>query len=496
MFFGRTLTPEQIDQLKSEREAADRQYNAALTALDQAVPALPPIPHAPLGYDEQRVPELNERWQVAPEVPPPSPSGLKRWLSGVVWRLVRARALAEIEPPLRRQQDFNSVLVDHVNRNVAVHRSTRDAIDTTISVLRGQLESLAGFHSRLIQYLQTVTLFVDTKDRSEMMASLVLGLSSGLSGVSDDNLKRWEAAGARERRTMAAIDELHTGIATIRQTGLTLKRELERLLAAGPGPAIAETRRGDGRADPAPPSEPTAVRPDAVNAFTYVGFEDRFRGSEDVVRERQLFYLPLFEGASDVLEIGCGRGEFLALLTSRGITARGLDINHEMVEICRRSGLTVDEGDALAYLGGLADQSAGGLFAAQVAEHFQPGYLMRFLDTAYHKLRPGSRIVLETLNPACWSAFFDSYIRDVTHAWPLHPETLRYLVMASGFQKVEVQYLSPYPKEARLQAVSLPAEAGLGLAGQHLVETFNENVERLNGLLFGFRDYAVIGERL
>ena len=81
-------------------------------------------------------------------------------------------------------------------------------------------------------------------------------------------------------------------------------------------------------------------------------------------------------------------------------------------------------------------ESLGGLFAAQVVEHLEPDYLMRFLDAAYHKLRPGSKIVLETINPACWFAFFSSYIRDITHVRPLHPDTLQYFLRASGFQKV------------------------------------------------------------
>ena len=507
MFFGRPLTPEQIKQFRVERELADRQYNDALTALDRAMPALPPLPDPPLPYDEQRLPELNERWRVAPESAPPTPSSVKRWLSDLGWRLIRSRALAEVEPMLLRQQAFNSILVDHLNRNVAVHRSAREAAEAMLGDLRRQRESLAIFHSHLIQYLQTVTRFVDTKDRGETMASLILGLSSGLTGLADDNLRRWEAAGVREHRKDAevsaelgrmhvAMDELQTHIATVRQTGLTLKRELERLLAARPALTASA---GEAAAPPGPEREairaPLAARPDAVNAVTYLGFENKFRGSEDLIRERQLFYLPFFAEASDVLEIGCGRGEFLSLLKSQGVSARGLDINHEMVESCRASGLDVDEGDALAYLDRLRDHSVGGLFAAQVAEHFQPAYLMRFLDTAYHKLRPGSRIVLETLNPACWSAFFDSYIRDVTHAWPLHPDTLRYLVMAAGFQNVDVRYLSPYPEEARLQGVSMPANTDFGLTGLHLVETFNENVERLNRLLFGFRDYAIVAER-
>jgi O-antigen chain-terminating methyltransferase len=167
-----------------------------------------------------------------------------------------------------------------------------------------------------------------------------------------------------------------------------------------------------------------------------------------------------------------------------------------MVELCRGRGLAVEEGDALAYLEGLPDGSLGGLFAAQVVEHLQPGYLMRLLDVAFHALRPGARLVLETINPACWSAFFDSYIRDVTHVWPLHPDTLSFLVTAAGFQRTEVKYMAPYSPDHKLQRVSARPDAAITPAVMSMIETFNANVDRLNSQLFSNRDYAVIAERL
>jgi O-antigen chain-terminating methyltransferase len=160
-----------------------------------------------------------------------------------------------------------------------------------------------------------------------------------------------------------------------------------------------------------------------------------------------------------------------------------------MVEVCRARGLDVTEEDAVGYLERQADASLGGLFAAQVVEHLQPAYLLRFLELAFHKLRPGAPIVLETLNPACWTAFFDSFIRDITHVWPLHPETLRYLVLASGFSAARIEYRSPVPPQDRLQPA---AAAG---APPDLVEAFNTNIEKLNARLFSFLDYAIVGRR-
>ena len=103
-------------------------------------------------------------------------------------------------------------------------------------------------------------------------------------------------------------------------------------------------------------------------------------------------------------------------------------------------------------------------------------------------------IVLETINPTCWVAFFESYIRDLTHVRPLHPDTLQYLLRVSGFQHVDVQYESPIPEAARLQLVSGPP-SGHPSDLTVLIDTFNENVAKLNGRMFTYQDYAAIGRK-
>src|SRR5204863_1763147 len=121
-----------------------------------------------------------------------------------------------------------------------------------------------------------------------------------------------------------------------------------------------------------------AVFSGAVDAATYVGFEDRFRGASPEIARRVEEYLPLLERAHDVVDIGCGRGELLAALKARGVRARGVDSNAAMVDVCRSQQLDVEQGDALSYLEKQADGSVGGLAAIQVVEHFEPAYLVRF----------------------------------------------------------------------------------------------------------------------
>jgi SAM-dependent methyltransferase len=475
-----------LQRLKRERDEADRRYNEALTALDRSVPAPPEWPPAPPDHDAARLAELNESWKTL-AAPAPG-AGWRGRLAGFIWRT--------IAPSLQRQVAFNSQLVDHLNRTENRARESRQHADEVINRLREAFASLAAFHTHTIQYLQQITAYIDTRDRESAGGALVLNAS--LSGMAEAAAKRWESVSARQARVDARVSQLATDaaaseaelrgiLAVLQQASASLKRELEKGLmgqhaAAGPEAALPG----------AIPAGPAGAF-QSLDSYKYVGFEDQFRGSRETIRARLESYLPLFTGAVDVLDVGCGRGEFLELLAGANIRGRGIDLNHEMAEQCQARGLDVTEADAVGYLSGLPDATLGGLFAAQVVEHLQPAYLLRFLELAYHKVRPGGPIVLETLNPACWVAFFDSYIRDITHVWPLHPDTLKYLVLASGFSGAKIEFRSPVPTQYRLQTLAAPAGADHALAD--VIEAFNANVSKLNARIFTHLDYAVIGVR-
>lgn len=453
-----------LRRLERERAEADRRYNDALTAFDQVLTPPGAVPQAPAEYDERLLPTLNDSWNILPA--PPGGKGITRRLTGFVWRVVG--------PFFERQLTFNSRLVDHLNRNVAAHREAQRSTAAVIVALREHIDRQAAVEACLVQVLQAITPFVDTKSRADAQT-----LNAAVSAMADTLGRRWESMSARERDLRAAV-----GVA--QHAALTVKRELERATRAAPA--------GVPRSDPSTSAPAGAESFTArLDAYKYVAFEDQFRGSRDAIRSGQEGYLPLFEGRTEVLDIGCGRGEFLDLLGSRGIRARGIDVNPEMVEVCRARGLDVTAADAVGYLQGLEDGALGGIFSAQVVEHLQPSYLLRFLELAYHKLAPGGRLVLETLNPACWVAFFDSYIRDITHVWPLHPDTLKYLVTASGFPEVEVQFRAPVPDEHRLHPIA--PGAGWDPALVDAARTFNANVDKLNVRIFSFLDYAVVAAR-
>ena len=366
---------------------------------------------------------------------------------------------------LFRQQEFNSALVDHLNRHVIVQSEAHDASGRTIKWIH------------------------ETRDQ---LNAATEQLHDAVTAAVDDMQRHREALLARERRSETAVaalasahEELRASLGVLHQAAQNLKREVTRL--GQEGVAVATTSRTT-----PPPSvgADLQVGPyDALDSHKYVGFEDQFRGSQDDIRARVSEYLPIFKDARDILDVGCGRGEFLALLREHGVRARGIDVNGAMIDVCRQQGLDAVEADALSYLRAQPDASLGGLFAAQVIEHLEPRYLTGLLDAAFEKLRPGSPIVLETINPACWFAFFESYIRDITHVRAIHPDTLKYLLVATGFQHVEIRYRAPYPEHEKLQPVSTGTTIG------DAVDTLNANVEKINRLLFTYLDYAAIGRR-
>ena len=499
-----TRIKNELARLKREREAADRAYNDALTRVDRALPPRPGLPDPPRAFDQRQLTPVNEAWRVAPDVERLLGAGWKRRLRAWVWNLVG--------PIVERQQHFNGVLVDHLNRAAPAQVEGQQAMTAVIAALAEHTAALEAFQSRLVQYVQRITLFVDTKDREAAGMSRAV-----LDGLGDEVRRRAEAAGAREQRFARQVDELRTTVGQVQHGLLAMRRRLEGEAATTAGAATAETAAAETAAaetaagaaateeaptSPAPAGEAAGTKAAldaAADAYAYVGFENLYRGSREEIRSRLAEYLPLFAGASDVLDIGCGRGEFLDLLREQDVGARGVDVNAEMIEECRARGRDASAGDALAYLDALEDESLGGLFAAQVVEHLQPDYLVRLLNVAGRKLRPGARIVLETVNPRCWFAFFDAYIRDITHVRPLHPDTLTYLLGASGFQRTTVRYLMPYPDDGKLQRIPLPDGPGTADADRALsaaVETFNGNVDKLNDLLFTHLDYAAIGERV
>jgi hypothetical protein len=208
-------SPDDLAALEAEREAADREYNEALTRLDRAIQQLAAdFPHPPPEPDEKQITPINTLWKI--DTPPP-----RGWRRGFVAGVRRA-----VAPLFEQQQAFNSALVDHINRNVQVSRQTRESIASTLTVLRETTADLIKFQSLLILFLQQITPYVDTRDRD--VAGLLRGLSGAINAVADEVMKRSDAMLTRDRRHEMRVSALETELKALRDQIATLTSALSR----------------------------------------------------------------------------------------------------------------------------------------------------------------------------------------------------------------------------------------------------------------------------
>lgn len=222
---------------------------------------------------------------------------------------------------------------------------------------------------------------------------------------------------------------------------------------------------------PVPVSAPTETH---IN-IDWLRFAESFRGPEEDIRDRQRHYVLRFAGSAPVLDLGCGRGEFLEIARDAGLAATGIDQSAECVALCRARGLHAEQADLFAYLDALVDQSLGGIYCSQVVEHIDPHRLPDLILLMARKLRSGALAVIETPNPECLAIFATHFFIDPTHTRPVPARLLGFYMEEAGFGNLEVERLSPAVN-------SIPALAELPAAVR---EQF-----------FGGLDYVIFGRKL
>ncbi|MGQ0761234.1 MAG: methyltransferase domain-containing protein [Acidobacteriota bacterium] len=219
----------------------------------------------------------------------------------------------------------------------------------------------------------------------------------------------------------------------------------------------------------------TGLNEEGLDEF-YASFEDQFRGEREEIKTRLRVYLPILERANvtqDVLDIGCGRGEWLELLRESGKQARGVDHNRVFIDRCQRLGLDVVQRDAIAYLSELPDASLNAITSFHFVEHLPFKVLMQLLDEMARVLRPGSPLILETPNPENFMVGSHTFYADPTHRNPIPSGTLRFLLESRGLTDIKVMHLRPW-EEAKI-------------AGE------DELTKRFNEYFYGSPDYGIVG---
>ncbi len=272
------------------------------------------------------------------------------------------------------------------------------------------------------------------------------------------------------------------------------RRETRDLLGSL-GAALAVVTSG-GTAEPAQaPAQAIETVSRAHEEHGYLELERRYRGTEEEIRERISAYLPWLQKiptGAPVLDVGCGRGEALALLRDHGIPGRGIDSSARMVSLCHERGLEAEEGDAFAALAALPESSLGAVVSFHVIEHLPAGLLDRLVRLAYRALKPGGVLILETPNPLSMLVAARSFWLDPTHQRPVHPDSLKLMYELAGFDPIERLDLRPYPDSERLPEIDL---AQLPEEQRLLADRVNRLRDRLDELLFGYQDFGMVGTK-
>ncbi|HEY9611199.1 class I SAM-dependent methyltransferase [Allocoleopsis sp.] len=218
-----------------------------------------------------------------------------------------------------------------------------------------------------------------------------------------------------------------------------------------------------------------------LDAF-YTAFENQFRGEREDILDRLKVYLPLLEeakvGTSEfpILDVGCGRGEWLELLREAGYTATGLDHNRVMVDYCRSREFKVVEGDVISHLRTLPDLSLGAVTGFHIIEHLPFPVLMQFFNEVVRVLKPGGLAIFETPNPKNIVVGACNFYADPTHKNPLFPETIQFILESQGLSTVKILYLNPVEGSPFSQE--------------------DASWQLLHNWFFCARDYAVVGYKL
>jgi 2-polyprenyl-3-methyl-5-hydroxy-6-metoxy-1,4-benzoquinol methylase len=362
----------------------------------------------------------------------PSP----RTPKAVIKSLVEPLVSRYLQPRIQREVQLTVDQLGSAESGLLDEQAARiDALEVNAQMLKSELRAV---NHNLERLLANVTAM-----------GMAIAPTAGIEGVPDRLAEFRERLNAVERRTRAVA------------------------------PAQSPDAR-DGIAGSA--EEGVQSRPPS-SAVDYVGFERRFRGDpakvQAISRDR---YLELLRGHDPVLDVGCGKGELVAALVGDGLAVVGIDLDAAMVDEARARGLDVQVADLNTFLEHQPPGSLGAIISTQVVEHLQIPDLVRFLELSASRLRPGGVFIAETPNPAALIVLGTHFILDPTHVRPIHPALMVYLCECAGFHAVELRYYDP-ASQYHLTMVDDPSP---------LTQQVNANFTRINDVLFGPQDYAVV----
>lgn len=404
----------------------------------------------------------------------PSPAGslpaLKRAVLRVGafnWNRQRAVnvSVANVLALVLAELDELRATVAQNDRRVAASAAAREA---ALEELRRSAASAASADERINELKHAVDEVTGSN------AELFTLVNANSAATTESNVKlhsQLEQHAVDMAKLNARLLATETKLLTEQRHTAALRNELARLRNDDPSTGYFD-----------PPPVPSDV------AELYARFEATFRPSDLELVRRYEDYLDLLshlrDGAHPLIDIGAGRGEFVEMLTTQGVPARGVDFSADAVDEAQRHGRPVELAEANAFLSTLESESVGAVTAFHVIEHLEPEVVLRLLDESLRVLQPGGILIIETPNPTNLTVGAAAFYHDPTHLRPVTPTYLEFLVADRGFTDVETRFMHPQP-EYSLE---------LGLEGEH-AETTRMLLADVRWALKGPQDYAVIARR-
>lgn len=369
-------------------------------------------------------------------------------------RVIRKMCRSTIQPIVEEQSTFNAnttAAMNHVYNNESV---TEELIETMQQQLENVKNDVELYKSQILDEVEKKYDVIEKK--YETYQSLVSG----------EIEKKYAACQVEMERRHTQEEMKLFRNARLQGCKKEEEKEPDRLQDHMAAP-IAESNVYDG--------------------IDYFDFENHFRGSRKEIKDAESIYIPYFKDKKSVVDLGCGRGEFLELLQENGIPCIGVDNYAEFVDYCKAKALHVIYGDAVNYLSTQEDNSIGGVFAAQLIEHLDNGQLLSLCRLAYKKLTNDGCLIMETPNPMCLSIYMNAFYIDPSHQKPVHPKTMEYILKREGFREVEIVFPEKSKSGYRLPLLHCTASDNL--------DDFNNGINLLSDILFSSEDYAVIAKK-
>jgi SAM-dependent methyltransferase len=390
--------------------------------------------------------------------------------------------------------------VVELSASISAAEARSDILSTppALARYRGLIRKLATFVVKVVTRLsrfvidRQITFNRAAADSLRQMSYTITGLETRIEALRHERSKSMDPIAdlgtqlevLRHERSKSGVQlaELRTQLEVLRQErskDVSRIMDLEALVEA-----LRQERRqqrgGDGSSPAAQSADSEKDKMHALDEW-YATFQEKFRGTREDIKARLRAHLPYVMAGgvgtdtTPIVDLGCGRGEWLELLREQGLRATGVDLNRASLAKCREMGFDVVEKDILSYLQSLPDTDVGAVTGFHIIEHMPFDVLLSLMAETYRVLKPGGIAIFEAPNPQNVLVGSHTFYLDPTHRNPLPAGLVQFVMEMAGFSKVEVAPLHPYPEEFRVHG--------------------SELADRFNDFFYGPQDYAVIGHK-